>query len=73
MANNTPKTWIQIDTKTVEGIFPTDTPEEIEEARAQLLAAGLGQAKVHVGDPDSPDSYENGQVLIASGTSKSLR
>ena len=67
-----PNTWIQIDTDTVEGIFPTDTAEEIEEARAHLLAAGLSQAKVHVGDPDSGESYENGQILIALGTSKTL-
>lgn len=65
-------TWIQIDTDTVEGIFPTDTMEEIDDARAALLAAGLGQAKIHVGDPDSGESYENGQVLIAQGTSRSL-
>lgn len=67
----TPKTWIYIDTPTIEGIFPTDTTEEIAEARAALLGAGLGHANVHVGDPDG-DNHENGQVLIAQGTSKTM-
>lgn len=61
------KCWIQIDTQTMDGIFPVDTIDEIREAQAALLAAGLGSAPVYAGDPDSPDAYANGEQILAIG------
>lgn len=54
-------TWVQIN----DTIFYTDTDQEIQEALEALRAAGLGSATVFVGDPDSSDSYKNGQKLFA--------
>lgn len=46
--------------------YPTDTTEEIAEAKQALRDAELDSAPVYVGEPDGEgDSYKNGQVLYA--------
>lgn len=51
----------------VEGeIFPIDTDEQIDLARAAIRAAGLAKATVYAGDPDCPDHYATGAVLFAA-------
>ena len=50
-----------------DAIYPVDTDEQVAAARAALREAGLGRAKVYVGEPDGlGDSYHNGSLLFAS-------
>jgi len=56
--------WIIID----EIVYPLETPADIREAQAAMREAGLTEADVWVGDPESPeasDTYKNGQRLFA--------
>ena len=53
--------WITID----DIIYTLDTEADILEAKHALQLAGLERAAVYVGDPESPDSYPNGQILFA--------
>lgn len=51
-----------------EATYPTDTDEQIAEAKEALREAGLTEAPVYAGEPDGlGDSYANGQVLFANG------
>jgi hypothetical protein len=56
--------WITIDGE----VYPIDHEEDLEAARLALWEAGLTQAEVWVGDPESPeasDTYTNGRILRA--------
>lgn len=47
-------------------VYPIDTPDELAAAREALHEAGLAEAPVYVGDPDSSNTYQNGQVVFAA-------
>jgi hypothetical protein len=56
--------WILIE----DEVYQINTAQEIAAAQAAMQAAGLTQADVWVGDPDSPadtDTYRNGRTLFA--------
>lgn len=53
--------WVQIE----DSVFSVDTEQEIRQTKDAMLAAGIKSAKVYVGDPNSYDSYANGQVLFS--------
>ncbi len=54
------RTFVIID----DNVYPTDTIEQIEIAKAALLEADLTSADVWAGDPDD-ESHKNGQILFA--------
>lgn len=42
-----------------------DTEAEIQAAQEAMRQAGRMEARVYVGDPSSPETYPNGQILFA--------
>jgi hypothetical protein len=53
--------------------YSIDTDEERYEARSAMIAAGVAEAAVYVGDPDDPSSYASGVWFKDSGEIHSVR
>ena len=54
-------------------IWMLETAADVLAAKVALRQAGLTEARVFVGDPESPETYPNGQILFAEDPPREQR